>query len=96
MPYIPTADRRAIERGAAADSPGELNYAIARLVDHYITKHGFCYNVINDVVGVLECHKLELYRRVAAPYEDSKRVQNGEVFTAAWQPGQVTGEWDGA
>ena len=29
---------------------------------------------------MLECAKLELYRRVAAPYEDEKIDQNGDVY----------------
>jgi len=32
-------------------------------------------------VGVLECAKLELYRRIAAPYEDEKIVETGDVYT---------------
>jgi hypothetical protein len=34
---------------------------------------------LNRAVGVLECCKLEFYRRVAAPYEDTKIQQNGDV-----------------
>ena len=30
-------------------------------------------------MGVLECCKLEFYRRVAAPYEDIKIEENGDV-----------------
>ena len=33
-----------------------------------------------EVLGVLECVKLELYRRVAAPYEDKKCQENGDVY----------------
>ena len=32
------------------------------------------------LIGVLECAKLELYRRVAAPYEDDKIDENGDVY----------------
>ena len=28
----------------------------------------------------LECAKLELYRRLAAPYEDEKRKETGDVY----------------
>jgi hypothetical protein len=35
----------------------------------------------DEVVGVLECAKLEIYRRIAAPYEDKKIVENGDVYT---------------
>jgi hypothetical protein len=37
------------------------------------------YYHINKAVGVLECIKMEFYRRVAAPYEDTKIEQNGDV-----------------
>ena len=37
------------------------------------------YADINSAIGVLECAKLELYRRQAAPYEDKKIEENGEV-----------------
>lgn len=33
-----------------------------------------------DALGALECCKLEFYRRVAAPYEDSKIKSNGDCY----------------
>ncbi len=81
MPYI-TADARArIEGGTEPVTPGELNYAITRLVDDYlIQKGGIRYAHLNEVIGVLECAKLELYRRLAAPYEDQKLSETGDVY----------------
>ena len=38
------------------------------------------YSKINALIGVLECAKLELYRRVAAPYENDKIDENGDVY----------------
>jgi len=38
------------------------------------------YQNINDLLGALEGAKLELYRRVAAPYEDEKVESNGDVY----------------
>ena len=35
---------------------------------------------LNAAIGVLECAKLELYRRVVAMYEDGKIKENGDVF----------------
>jgi hypothetical protein len=32
-----------------------------------------------DIRGVLKCAELELYRQIAAPYEDIKKEQNGPV-----------------
>ena len=52
---------------------GELNFALTTIVDKYLqNRGGLRYAHINEVVGALECAKLELYRRVAAPYEDQK------------------------
>lgn len=34
-----------------------------------------------EVKAVLECAKLELYRRVVAPYEQQKLELNGDVYT---------------
>jgi len=41
------------------------------------------YAHLNEVVGVLECAKLELYRRVVAPYEDQKMTESGDVYSTA-------------
>jgi hypothetical protein len=32
------------------------------------------------LVGVLECAKQELYRRILIPYEDAKIELNGDVY----------------
>jgi hypothetical protein len=42
--------------------------------------HGTNYALLNELIGVLECAKLELYRRVASPYEDEKIQSNGDVY----------------
>lgn len=81
MPYINSDDRKRIDAGEAPNTAGELNYAITRLVDAFIVAQGGTrYAHINTAVGALECCKLELYRRVAAPYEDSKIEQSGDVY----------------
>lgn len=38
------------------------------------------YHYYNEAMGVLECVKQELYRRLIAPHEDEKRKENGDVF----------------
>ena len=66
---------------ARPESAGELNYAITRLVDDYLLRQGgIRYAHLDEVIGVLECAKLELYRRLAAPYEDAKRGETGDVY----------------
>lgn len=86
MPYIIQEKRIDIaNRLAEGETPvlevsGELNYAITRVCLQYIKDHELSYKVINDIVGVLECAKLEFYRRVAVPYENSKLSENGDVY----------------
>lgn len=78
MPYIPQSDRSLVLTHGATSS-GELNYAITQLVTEYLGSSP-TYVTLNAVIGALECAKLELYRRVAAPYEDRKKEENGDVY----------------
>ena len=55
---------------------GELNYVVTKILKEI---YPLRYFHINKAVGVLECIKLEFYRRVAAPYEDSKIKESGDV-----------------
>jgi hypothetical protein len=87
MPYIKMEDRPKYEKSLSdlinllkeqpVDSmDGELNYIITRILKE---AYPLRYFNINRAMGVLECCKLEYYRRVAAPYEDTKIEQNGDV-----------------
>lgn len=58
--------------------PGIVNYAIVRIIGGTLRLDS--YASINSAIGILECAKLELYRRIAAPYEDKKAEENGDVF----------------
>ncbi len=82
MPYIRRDLRSRLDnREYVPAIEGELNYCITKMVNKYIQNTGgVSYQRINEVIGVLECAKLELYRRVAAPYEDKKMVENGDVY----------------
>ena len=82
MPYIkPELRAEILLSPEAIVNAGELNYYISTLINHFIHKKGKSYSTINEVIGALECAKLELYRRIAAPYEDTKIQENGEVYT---------------
>jgi hypothetical protein len=81
MPYIKRERRDAIRAGAKPRDAGELNFAISMLVDEYLEAKGALrYAHLNEVIGALDCAKLELYRRVASPYEDQKIAENGDVY----------------
>jgi hypothetical protein len=55
---------------------GELNYIVTKILKGV---YPLRYYHINKAIGVLECAKLEFYRRVAAPYEDIKIKESGDV-----------------
>ena len=86
MPYIEKKRRKELSSPSnftmgVAHDVGELNYKITCLVDDFISRKELKYSEINSVIGVLECAKMELYRRIAAPYEDKKCVENGDVYS---------------
>lgn len=80
MPYIMKVDRKRLQTGKPPLNAGELNYAITQLLLDYVKQQGIRYEHINAAVGALECAKLEFYRRLAAPYEDVKIEENGDVY----------------
>jgi hypothetical protein len=96
MPYIKKEGKRCRLDGhigklstalfKIGSSAGELNYTITKLLHQYILSKGLSYATVNEVIGVLECAKLELYRMVAAPYEQTKRMENGGVSSLDGMP----------
>lgn len=88
MPYIKQDRRDTLNPSIEGlldkiHTDGELNYTITKIALNYInaTTNGKPnYGSINAVVGALECAKLELYRRLAGPYEDVKIKENGDVY----------------
>lgn len=83
MPYIVEAGREILEPRAEGISgtAGELNFQLTTLCLKYLDQNGgTSYARINDIIGALECAKMEFYRRLAAPYEDTKIATNGDVY----------------
>jgi hypothetical protein len=89
MPYIiparrseinPTFDHDQFFRyELRAKTAGELNYQFTELLIDYF-KRNSNYQGINDIIGALEGAKLEFYRRIVAPYEDKKILENGDIY----------------
>lgn len=68
-----------VRMGTDRPQAGDLNYVISRLCARFVgPKPRYAY--LNEVIGVLECAKLELYRRRVVPYEDKKIEENGDVY----------------
>lgn len=87
MPYIKPESRTKYEKvlreliGILKSLPveevdGEVNYVVTKMLKEV---YSLRYFNLNRAVGALECIKLEFYRRVAAPYEDRKIKESGDV-----------------
>jgi len=61
---------------------GAINYVFTRILLAFFTFPTTYYR-IERVVGLLECIKMEYMRRVGDPYENMKRIQNGDVYDEA-------------
>ena len=89
MPYIESKRRRYIDLlreklVPQVESAGEMNYAITTLLldwmRYYREPEAPRYDDYNEVIGILECVKQEMYRREIAKYETQKCQENGDVF----------------
>ena len=78
MPYIPQSIRPDALR-APVDA-GELAFALTSVILDYMNGMPERFKSYAEVMGVLECVKLEIYRRRISPYEDQKIKLNGDLF----------------
>ena len=87
MPYVKHAVRQVFEpelsrlRGlidGGVIQPGDLNYIMTAIIKTYLGQAPG-YTRYNAAIGVLECAKLEVYRKWLVPYEDVKAMENGEI-----------------
>jgi len=62
---------------------GILNYCIFKMCKILYPEGYFWYN---RMIGMMECCKQELYRRVVVPYEEKKIVENGDVTCEVKRP----------
>jgi hypothetical protein len=87
MPYIKSDQRPAIDDLVrpliehlkslpVEDQDGSLNYAITKVIKYVYPQKYFH---LNRALGVLTAIKLELYRKIIGPYEDTKISENGDV-----------------
>ena len=87
MPYIAKDDRprfdetldeliKTLKERPVENVDGDINYCVTRILKEV---YPLRYFHLNRAMGVLSCIQQEFYRRVAAPYEDTKIQQNGDV-----------------
>ena len=95
MPYIPMGSRATVlgDVNNPDTSVGELNFIITTVISRWMENKGLSYGTINSAIGVLECAKQELYRRVAVPYENLKRKEAGDVYPESLGGDTPTAGW---
>lgn len=82
MPYVSKKRRYELEApGEIPSHPGDLNYKLTLEVLRFLGDRPN-YERFNAAIGALEACKMELYRRMVAPYEDGKIAENGDVYPA--------------
>ena len=84
MPYIKKTDRK--EFNDILNNldyfnldAGKINYLVSSILKKFVSVHGENYSIYNEIIGALECIKLEMYRRNVASYEDNKIGENGDI-----------------
>jgi hypothetical protein len=88
MPYIKQEERKKyepvlsdlvhlLEEIPEENRDGHINYIVTVLLKRLYRPPS--YRRYNKAIGVLECIKLEFYRRIVGPYEDEKIKENGDV-----------------
>jgi hypothetical protein len=84
MPYITSKTRSVFDKdieklAKKIINKGELTYCLYRLCLLIVDSWAESYSTYNEIVGALECTKLEFYRRQIGPYEQKKIRDNGDV-----------------
>lgn len=87
MPYIKKSLRKLLDESSlnriAPKTPGELTYVLSKVLTSYVAQRpavNGAFATFAELMGALECAKAEYYRRVVAPYEDQKCLENGDVY----------------
>ena len=80
MPYIKKQFRSKFLFVVLPNTPGELTFVLYKQCLLYLKKYKESYDIYNQIIGSLECTKLELYRRKITLYEDKKIKENGDII----------------
>ena len=93
MPYISQSRRDEIDAELRAQgslwtpgNAGDLNYLVSFATANFITKNGLPADDIIEMIGALECCKMELYRVLSGSHEDTRIAENGRVHPPVPDP----------
>lgn len=88
MPFIDQASRALYAPGIKAivdrvpahpHHKGDLTYVITEIL-HKAMGENLRYSDYADVIGILECAKLEFYAGRVHPYELKKKLESGDIY----------------
>ena len=86
MPYIEKEKRERLDgliKNVVSEleplSSGEKNYFLSSVMWGLFNNIHRTYSNANNIIGLLECVKLEFYRRKVAELEDEKMIENGDI-----------------
>lgn len=86
MPYIDKKQRdvcdsllkELLDKICYKTKTGILNYIITKILLKAVGQTP-TYSRYNELIGTLECVKMEFYRRVVVPYENKKIKENSDI-----------------
>ncbi len=85
-PYVDQETRERLDgpsKGIGVNHPqsaGQLTYALQQCLLRYLEDKGLSYQILCECLGALEGAKLDITERIIKPYEQSKCVENGDVW----------------
>ncbi len=76
-------------KNPAQTRDGLLNFSVTEMLNECFPDAR--YTDFNEIIGFIECCKLEYYRKKIGPYEDEKETENGAV--RSFDKGARKGYW---
>lgn len=76
--YVPLIKQAVYLLENSGNKTGDINFLFSSILTKMF-KNEERYENANKLIGVLECIKLELYRKHIAGYEDLKEKENGSI-----------------
>ena len=79
-PFKSSRRNLGVAMGEAMENGGDLQYMLAEVIQRYLERKGLRYARCEEVMGALDGASKEFYRKVVAPYEETKIRENGLVY----------------
>lgn len=80
MPYLAGKRKLELAAGARATTAGDLTYLLTMTLQDYLSGRPMRYEDLAVCLGALEGAKADFINRVVTPYENGKRLHNGDVW----------------